>query len=574
MKSIHSVNRIALFAVALSGVAVCAQTVVPLNTLDLSVVRQGWGNVQTNRSVDGNPLSIGGKKFERGVGTHAQSTFPITLDGKATRFTAQVGVDDEVGSEGSIVFQVLGDGRILWESGEMHGGEAPKAVDVKLDGVNKLTLMVQDAGDDINYDHGDWADARIAMAEGAAAPSTASSAAAAPSTASASSSTTSSNEAAILTPKPSPAPRINNAKVFGVRPGNPFLFTIAATGERPMTYSAEGLPSGLRLDSRTGRITGVVKEQGTYAVTFRAKNARGEAEQKFKIVCGPQIGLTPAMGWNSWNVFGRSVSDALARTAGDAMVKETSYGRLIDHGWTYINLDDGWERSPRQTDPLYEGPTRDPQTGKFVTNKKFPDMKALGDYIHSLGLKFGIYSGPGPTTCQGLEASYQHELLDAQTWAEWGVDYLKYDWCSYGQIANREALARLGTNAPAQSIVSTNTQSAGGTNAAGAGRRGRGGPRVQLAHEDHVKPYRVMGEALPKVPRDIIYSLCQYGNDNVWEWGAEVGGNSWRTTGDITDTWSSMAGIGFGQAGHEKFAGPGHWNDPDYLLLGWITWQF
>lgn len=364
----------------------------------------------------------------------------------------------------------------------------------------------------------------------------------------------------ILTPKPSPAPRINGARVFGVRPGNPFLFTIAATGERPMTYAADALPDGLTIDPSSGRITGMLNKAGDYTVTLRVKNSRGEAERKFKIACGPLIGLTPAMGWNSWNVFGRSVSDALARTAADAMVKDTPYGRLIDHGWTYINLDDGWERAPRTNDALFEGLTRDPATGKFLTNKKFPDMKALGDYIHSKGLKFGIYSGPGPRTCQNLEASYQHELIDAQTWAEWGVDYLKYDWCSYEEVAQREAAARLGTN----------INSVAQTNAAPRGRRG--GPRFTLTREEQIKPYRIMGEALPKVPRDIIYSLCQYGRENVWEWGASVGGNSWRTTGDITDTWASLSGIGFRQGGHDKYVGPGHFDDPDMLIVGHVGW--
>jgi alpha-galactosidase len=166
-----------------------------------------------------------------------------------------------------------------------------------------------------------------------------------------------------------------------------------------------------------------------------------------------------------------------------------------------------------------------------MSNAKFPDMKALTDYVHSKGLKIGLYSSPGPKTCAGHEGSYQHEAQDAQRYADWGFDYLKYDWCSYGDIAPHP-------------------------------------DRGQL-----VKPYQVMRAGLDKVPRDIVFSLCQYGMGNVWEWGAEVGGNCWRTTGDITDTWSSMAGIGFGQAGHERFAGPGHWNDPDMLVVGYVGWS-
>jgi len=208
---------------------------------------------------------------------------------------------------------------------------------------------------------------------------------------------------------------------------------------------------------------------------------------------------------------------------------------LIDHGWTYVNLDDGWERSAREQDPLFEGPVRAPD-GTMLTNKKFPDMKGLGDYIHAKGLKYGIYSGPGPTTCQRLEASWQHELQDFRTFAQWGVDYLKYDWCNYTSVL-----------APGE----TNQQL----------------PVLK-------RPYQVGRAALNQVPRDIIYSLCQYGWGNVWEWGAEKGieGNSWRTTGDITDTWESMAGIGFRQVGNSKYASPGHWNDPDMLVIGKVGW--
>jgi alpha-galactosidase len=338
--------------------------------------------------------------------------------------------------------------------------------------------------------------------------------------------------AVILTPKASPKPRINGAKVFGVRPGNPFLFAIAATGERPMTFSARGLPAGLQLDAQSGRITGMLTEAGEHVVTLRAKNARGAAERKLRIVCGPTIGLTPAMGWNSWNCFAGAVTAEHVKSAADAMVKSG----LINHGWTYINIDDFWEVNPRQTnDPTLQGPMRDAQ-GWIVPNPRFPDMKGLADYVHGLGLKIGIYSSPGPWTCGGCVGSWQHEEQDAALYGVWGFDYLKYDWCSYS------------------SIVSTN-------------RRQR-----QFDLETSQRPYRVMRAALDKVPRDIMYSLCQYGSANVWEWGAEVGGNSWRTTGDIQDSWSSLTRIGFRQAGHEKYAGPGHFNDPDMLIVGKVGW--
>jgi alpha-galactosidase len=329
----------------------------------------------------------------------------------------------------------------------------------------------------------------------------------------------------ILTPKPSPKPRINSAKVFGVRPGNPFLFTIAATGDRPMEFSAEGLPDGLTLDKSTGHITGKVQRKGTYSVKLKAANTLGVAASTLRIVIGDQIALTPPLGWNSWNCFASAVDDSKVRLAADAMVKSG----LINHGWTYINIDDCWEIKPNTDDPALMGAQRN-EKGMINTNRKFPDMKGLGDYIHAQGLKMGIYSSPGPLTCAGFTASYQFEENDARQYAEWGIDYLKYDWCSYGTIAKDASLPEL------------------------------------------KKPYHVMRTALNKVQRDIVYSLCQYGMGDVWNWGGEVGGNSWRTTGDITDTWESMSGIGFSQAGHELNAKPGNWNDPDMLVVGKVGW--
>jgi alpha-galactosidase len=481
---------------------------VLLGSLDVSKVRQGWGEPRTDKSVDGNPISIGGKKFEHGLGTHASSTFQIDLKGGAERFTAFVGVDDEVeGKSASVEFSVLADNHELWKSKTMRAGQTPEKVDVDLKGFKSLLLLVHDAGDGFSYDHADWADARIEYAgrrPEAVALQT--------------------EVAEVLTPKPAAAPRINGAKVFGVRPGSPFMYTIAATGQRPMTFSAENLPEELTVDQQTGRITGELQKQGEFMVTLRAENALGQAQRKFKIVCGDTIALTPPMGWNSWNCFAAAVDDAKVRSAADAMVQSG----LIDHGWTYINIDDCWEIQPRSKNPLLQGEPRD-ENGMINTNKKFPDMKALCDYIHGKGLKAGIYSSPGPLTCAGFTASYKYEEKDAQRYAQWGFDYLKYDWCSYDRVSGRSL------------------------------------PELK-------KPYQLMNAELNKIHRDIVFSLCQYGMGRVWEWGEDVGGNCWRTTGDIVDTWSSMSQIGFSQAGHEKFAGPGHWNDPDMLVVGKVGW--
>jgi alpha-galactosidase len=222
----------------------------------------------------------------------------------------------------------------------------------------------------------------------------------------------------------------------------------------------------------------------------------------------PYNGLakTPPMGWNSWNAFRTRIDDQTIRSIADAMVSSG----MKRAGYEYINIDDGWQG-------------RRDEKGVLQPNERFPDMKALADYVHSRGLKLGIYSSPGSRTCAGYEGSYGYEQLDARTWAAWGFDYLKYDWCSAGRVFE----------------------------------------------ESKMRPvYQLMGEALRATGRPIVYSLCQYGRQNVQEWGPKVGGNSWRTTGDIRDQWDSMVQIGFSQNGLEKFAAPGHWNDPDMLEVG------
>ena len=216
---------------------------------------------------------------------------------------------------------------------------------------------------------------------------------------------------------------------------------------------------------------------------------------------------TPPMGWNSWNHFNTRIDAAIIRAQADAMVSSG----MRDAGYLYINIDDGWEK-------------RRDAGGNIVPNENFPDMKALATYVHNKGLMLGIYSSPGPNTCAGYEGSYQHEAQDAQSYAEWGIDYLKYDWCSAAKIPELSA--------------------------------------------DMKGTYRRMADALKRSGRLMVLSLCQYGHQDVWRWGADVGGNLWRTTDDIQDNYLTMAYIGFGQNGLEKYAGPGHWNDPDMLEVG------
>lgn len=473
-----------------------------LDALPLGQIQQDYGNPHAGKSVDGNPLTMGRKTYARGLGTHARCEFALDLKGAASKFTATVGVDDEKTGHGSVTFAVYVDGKKAVETPVLHGGDAPVPLSVDVTGAKRLRLLVTDAGDGLDSDHADWADAQITLVSPSAPRPILSVVPAAP-------------------PPPlafgdSPKPAIHGPRVVGATPGRPFLFRIPVTGVGPLTFAVKNLPAGLMLDSQTGIITGNLKAAGTTTADVTASGPRGKASETLTIVGGEhKLSQTPPMGWNSWNVWAGSVDDAKVRAAADDLVKSG----LAAHGFQYVNIDDTWEGK------------RD-ANGEIQTNEKFPDMKALADYVHSKGLKLGIYSSPGPKTCAGFEGSWQHEEQDAKTYAKWGIDYLKHDWCSYTDVATGAGLER------------------------------------------QQKPYITMRAALDKTNRDIVYSLCQYGMGNVWEWGGEmpVAGNCWRTTGDINDSWGSLSGIGFSQNGHEKYAGPGHWNDPDMLVVGRLGW--
>ncbi|MBN2579239.1 MAG: NPCBM/NEW2 domain-containing protein [Pirellulales bacterium] len=470
-----------------------------LETLDLGTIVQDWGKPQAIVSVENHPLKIGGQAFEHGVGTHANSQWRIDLKGAATTFLALMGVDDDTEGKGIVKFEVWVDGKLAAESGLMKGGDKAKQIQADLTGAKEMVLLVTDADGNINFDHADWAAGFIVLQPGGAKPESVKFPEPPP---------------PVLARDDSPLPAIHGPRIVGSTPGRPFLFLIPATGEPALIYAAKNLPEGLKLDPYTGIISGSLKQEGTSDVELEVRNARGKTRRKLTIVGGKhKLALTPPMGWNSWNCWAGAVSDDKVRAAADAMVRSG----LAAHGYQFINIDDCWEGK------------RD-QNGEILTNQKFPDMKELADYVHSQGLKLGIYSSPGPKTCAGFEGSYKHEKQDAKTWAKWGIDYLKYDWCSYGEIApNPDRAAAM-------------------------------------------KPYQLMRQALDECDRDIVYSLCQYGMQNVWEWGAEVGGNLWRTTGDIGDSWGSMAGIGFRQNVMAPYAKPGHWNDPDMLVVGKVGW--
>lgn len=344
----------------------------------------------------------------------------------------------------------------------------------------------------------------------------------------------------ILTPKAPDAPRINGPKVYGARPGAEFLFRIPATGIRPMTFEAEGLPKGLELDGQTGIIRGNVRRKGTWQVVLKAKNPAGECERELKIVIGDKIALTPPMGWSSWNCYGTGVTQEHAIATARAML-ETG---LADYGYTYVNIDDGWQGK------------RGGKENALQPNSAFPDMKALGDFLHDNGLKFGIYSSPWAGTFAGHAGSscdspdgkcwwmeegsvtpyyqvdqtkisrdslwyfgeYSFARQDARQWAEWGVDYVKYDWNAIDAWWLKD-----------------------------------------------------MRSALLATGRDMVFSLsCHtgYALGPVLQEYSEC----WRTGGDVKDSWRRIRNAGIRQERWAGYTRPGSWPDADMLVIGKVGW--
>jgi len=492
---------------------------VPLSSLDLFYMEQGYGRPHIDRSVTNKPLTVAGKQYHSGVGTHAASRIDLDISGKKIKLRSLVGIDDDARKPGSAEFVIKGDTTLLWRSGVMNKGDSARRVDLDIKNVETLSLIVNDGGDGIDYDHADWIDC-VFEASGEIKP--------------VGPREKIIEEKIVLTPHPGPAPRINGARIFGVRPGSPFLFTIPATGTKPMKYEVTDLPHGLKCNPENGQISGSIENPGEYIVTFKVTNNVGSAQRQFKIVCGNTLALTPHMGWNSWYVWENHITDSIMRASADAMVKSG----MIDHGYMYVNIDDCWSVKAGAKDSSLAGEQRD-KNGMINSNRRFPDMKAMTAYIHSLGLKAGIYSSPGPWTCAGFTAAYMHEEKDIQRYADWGFDFLKYDWCSYDEVAKDKSL-----------------------------------PELQ-------KPYLLINRLIARQNRDIVLNLCQYGMGDVWKWGRSVGGNSWRTAGDLGGSFEGI-GTALFRDGFDvftnnelyKYGGPGGWNDPDYLLLGYLSnWE-
>lgn len=479
-----------------------------LDELVIQKFSEGIPGVSAKKNAGGEPITIANNAYSRGIGVQSTSVLSFYLQGNATGFTAAVGVDDLGNKTLAHHFFVLGDGKVLFESGAMKWGELPKKIQVELKGVQRMGLlvMVEDAGHTKVYSN--WADAKIDM-RGNTLPLT----------------TPNVDKKYLLTPPSPKTPKINSAKVFGATPGNPFLYTIASTGARPMDFFADHLPAGLSLDRKTGIISGRVRQRDNYYVQLRAKNKFGEAKKTLLIKIGDTISLTPPMGWNGWNSWAKAIDGDKVLASANALVSKG----LKDHGWNYVNIDDAWQGK---------------RGGKFngmLANEKFPNFKKMIDDIHAMGLKLGVYSSPWITSYAGYMGGssnfensdfpdsiknnkrayryigkYRFETNDALQLADWGVDFLKYDWRIEANSAQR------------------------------------------------------MSAALKSSGRDIIYSLSNSAPfSNVDEW-VKIS-NMYRTGPDIRDSWLGLYQCTFQLDKWGPYGGPGHWNDPDMMILGNVT---
>ena len=452
-------------------------------------------------------MAIAGTRYPRGLDVQSISILYFLLDGKATSFSAMAGIDDITNKNLVSRFYVIGDKKILFESGDMKAGDPAKKVEIDLTGIKRLGLLVVPK-DEAARSHADWANASFTMMDGALPKNI-----------------PNDDERYILTPAVSPKPKINSPSIFGATPGNPFLYTVAATGEAPIRFMAIGLPKGLTIDEKTGIISGKITQRGTYPVKLIAKNKLGEASKDLRIKIGDTISLTPPIGWNGWNSWARDIDREKVLASANAMVNKG----LSNHGWTYINIDDAWQGQ---------------RGGKYNAIQplpKFPAFKEMIDEIHAKGLKLGIYSTPWISSYVGktggssdfengaypdsIEANkrayrrvgkYRFEKEDALQMAEWGVDYLKYDW------------------------------------------------RIDLNSAER------MSVALKNSGRDILYSLSNSAPFALAKDWARIA-NAWRTGPDIRDSWLSLYISAFTLDKWAPYGGPGHWNDPDMMILGNVT---
>ena len=513
-----------------------------LDSLNLNRAIQGWGKPTVNKTVGGAGMSIAGTKFQRGFGTHSIGKICIALKGGSDRFTAKVGIDDEVGAgRGTVEFRVSVDGKLVWASGIMKCGDPAKMVDVNLKGVKQMILSVSDSGDNYNFDHSDWADASFEVS--GQKPET-----------------VESGQPTIATTVPSDKPEIHQPLIYGNHPNTPFHFTIPASGREPLKFSAVDLPSGLKLDPSAGIITGMIKSSGAYQVHITVSNSFGKANAVLKLVSGDTIALTPPLGWNSYDAYGDNVTEEEILSNARVMAEN-----LKAHGWSYVVVDYRWydpgahdnnanaragaELSMDKFGRLIPAPNRFPSASDEMGFRK------IAEEVHKLGLKFGIHIMRGiPKNAVKANLPIEGSQFHAGDAANMND---KCGWCAdmYGVKGNTPA-----GQAYYDSLFKLYAL--------------WGVDFVKV--DDLTEPYHTdevvaVHNAITKCGRSIVFSTSPGATAVSQAKHVGANANMWRLTGDFWDEWSALNAEFDVIANWIGKGGPGYWPDPDMLPLGHLS---
>lgn len=476
------------------------EEIIALSSLDINLCTNGWGTIKRDKSIDGNTLTIKGQEYASGIGMHATGKVVVKLNGAVTAFHAVLGIDDEIGNQNyganqarcfyNVVLRKQNGEEFVVSTGEISHGDGT-AADIHItEGLSdyKYLVLEFDKGVNDGYDHVDVANAYFEYVEqNSTRPEMV-------------------NEKALQTGLDCPT------TVFS-QPGVRFMHKLRSNNT-DLTISVKDLPAGLTFNEARCLVDGVIDAEGVY--TYTVVTTLGEDTKEIPVTLTVSSNLqqpTPHMGWLSWNVVQGEISDEVVRQATDNMISSG----LFDAGYNYVLMDDLWHgsREPGTNKPR-------PDAGRFPNG-----VKVLADYVHSKGMKFGLYSDAADRTCAGAFGSFNYETIDANQYAEWDIDYLKYDYC----------------HAPAD---------------------------VETAR----KRYTAMGEALQNSGRHIVFNICEWGVRNPWEWGAEALGSSWRATYDVRDGWVGRSGgIGMVQSVEQMkdlwaYTGVNRWNDADMLCVG------
>ncbi|MEO7715530.1 MAG: NPCBM/NEW2 domain-containing protein [Capsulimonas sp.] len=522
-----------------------ADEVVLLSSLDLSKATQGWGAPQADKSVEGHPITLAGKVYAHGFGTHAAGTIAIDLKGQATFFSATVGVDDEVPvGQGSVEFRVCDPARnVLWTSGVMHRGDAPKSVHVSVIGLSSIVLRVTTGGDGYGQDHADWADAAITMTSGL--PET---------------KTISGSDPSIAMSTAPAAPHIHGPSVVGVFTGTPIIWTVPVTGKRPLAFSVKQLPKGVEFDKTRGIFTGSIAIPGDHAVRVSVKNEKGRDTSTVHFVVGNTLTETPPMGWNSYDAYGDNVTEAETLDNATYLKRE-----MQPYGWDTVVVDYRWydpgaynNNAPARAgvDLTMDGHGRLlPSPNRFPSAANGAGFRPLADKIHGMGLRFGIHIMRGiprnavkaNPTIDGA-AFHTSDAADTSDTCSWCPDMYGVRGDTAAGQAYYDSLFRLYASWGVDYVKMDDTS--------------------VPYHKDEINAVR---NAIDKCGRSIVYSLSP--GETPIDQGSHVvaHANLWRASADFWDNWGALNNeFDLGDQ-WRSFVGPGHWADADMLPLGHLS---